>query len=112
MSNDTRTMFVVLAVCGFLMCGCIVLPLGVGAMFFLTASRQAEVAQANAMRAVQAAEQQAQAQAELARAQAQAAAPIAIPGMPPVATPPTLVLPGLAAPNLADIEQRKALYAA
>jgi hypothetical protein len=120
MSNETRTMFVVLAVCGFLMCGCIVLPIGVGAMFFLGVSRQAEVAQAQAQQAMAAEQQaraQARAQAELARAQAQAAAPIAVPGMPPipappVPTPPTLVLPGLAAPNLADIEQRKALYTA
>jgi len=107
MSNETRTMFVVLAVCGFLMCGCIVLPLGVGAMFFLTASRQAEMAQVQAQQAM-AAEQQ---------ARAQAAASITVPGMPPiptppVVTPPTILPPGLAAPNLADIEQRKALYAA
>jgi multidrug efflux pump subunit AcrA (membrane-fusion protein) len=118
MSNETRTMFVVLAVCGFLMCGCIAVPIGVGAMFFLTASRQADMAQVQAQRAL-AAEQQARAQAELAKAQAQAqaAAPIAVPGMPAipaplVETPPTLLPPGLAAPNLADIEQRKALYAA
>jgi len=96
------------------MCGCIVLPLGVGAMFFLTASRQAEMAQVQAQQAM-AAEQQARAQAELARAQA--AASITVPGMPPiptppVVTPPTILPPGLAAPNLADIEQRKALYAA
>ena len=116
MSNETRTMFVVLAVCGFLMCGCIVLPIGVGAMFFLGVSRQAEMAQVQAQRAL-AAEQQARAQAELARAQAQAAALIAVPEMPaipapPVVTPPTILPPGLAAANLADIEQRKLLYAA
>ena len=114
MSNETRTMLVVLLVCGFLMCGCIVLPIGVGAMFFLTASRQAEMAQAQAQRAV-AAEQQARAQAELARAQAQAAAPV--PEMPPIPAPPgvippTTLPPGLVTPNLGDVEQRKQLYSA
>jgi len=108
MSNETRTMLVVLVVCGFLMCGCIVLPIGVGTMFFLTASRQAEMAQAQAQRAL-AAEQQARAQAE--------AAPVAVPGMPPIPAPPvvnptTVLPPGLAPPNLADVEQRKSLYAA
>ena len=66
MSNDTRTMLVVLLVCGFLMCGCILVPIGVGAAFFLTASRQAQVAQAEAQRAL-AAQQQARIQAEISR---------------------------------------------
>jgi hypothetical protein len=110
MSNDTRTMLVVLLVCGFLMCGCIVLPIGVGAAFFLTASRQAQVAQAEVRRA-EAVEQQARAQAEWARAQVQALQPTLIPGMPPVPSdPPSLQPAGANAPNIENIEWRKQLY--
>jgi hypothetical protein len=116
MSNDTRTMLVVLVVCGFLMCGCIVLPIGVGAVFYLTASRQAQMAQAEVQRAV-AAEQQARAQAEAARAQAQTMAPIAVPELTPIPAPPgivspTILPPGLTGQNLGDVEERKKLYAA
>jgi multidrug efflux pump subunit AcrB len=116
MSNETRTMLVVLLVCGLLMCGCIVLPIGVGTMFFLTASRQADMARVQVQRAL-AAEQQARAQAELARAQAQNAqvqtmAPSADPDSPPIPALPGVFPPGLVAPNLDDVEQRKQLYTA
>jgi type II secretory pathway pseudopilin PulG len=110
MSNETRTMLVVLLVCGFVMGGCILVPLGVGAVFFLKASQQAQAAQVQAERAL-AAEQQARAQAELARAQAQAQQPTVIPGMPPLPSDPQSLQPaGVTAPNIENIEWRKQIY--
>ncbi|MCI0359130.1 MAG: hypothetical protein L0211_11685 [Planctomycetaceae bacterium] len=111
MSNETRTMLVVLLVCGFLLCGCIAMPIGVGAMFYLTAARQAEVAQVQAQRAI--AEQQARAQADAARmaelTPPEAAGIPAIPALP--AGGP--VLPADAFTTLlSDVEQRKSLYRA
>jgi|GEM_PF-3817455 hypothetical protein len=117
MSNETRTMLIVLAVCGFLMCGCIVLPVGIGAVFFATAARQAEVAQAQVQRAL-VAEQQARAQAEAANAAAMAAAGEAtnqlpgVPAIPPVGVPPGVLPADAFASLLSDVEQRKSLYRA
>ncbi len=68
--NESRTMLVVLLVCGLLMIGCIVLPVGLGAAFFFMASQRAEVA---ATERALAAEQVARAQAAQAQADAQAA---------------------------------------
>lgn len=137
MSSETRTMLVVLLVCGFLMCGCIVLPLGVGVGFFYVAAErtQAEAAIARERAAVA----QAQAQAALNAMQeslptppTDPPAPPMVPASPPTpaesakASPPAITLPpigGLSdtglpaalppeavAALLADVEQRKALY--
>ena len=70
MSNESRTMLIVLLVCGLLMFGCIVLPVGLGAAFFFMASQRSEVAAAQ--QAI-AAEQAARAQAARAQADAQTA---------------------------------------
>ncbi len=110
MSSETRTMLVVLLVCGFLMCGCIVLPLGIGVGFFYVAAErtQAEAAIARERAAVA----QAQAQAALNAMQeslptppteppAGSSAPPNAPVSPPTtaesaqASPPAITLPPL-----------------
>jgi hypothetical protein len=90
MSNESRTMLVVLLVCGFLMFGCIVLPVGLGAAFFFMASQRAEVAAAE--RAM-VAEQVARSQAAAAQATAQAAQKAVQQAQPAPRTGPPVTLP-------------------
>jgi hypothetical protein len=91
MSNETRTMLVVLAVCGLLVCGCIVLPLGVGAAFFFFAAQQSEVV----ARQAELSQREAAAQAvENARA-AQVVLQQAVPTPPGGASAPPFSVPGL-----------------
>jgi hypothetical protein len=96
MSNESRTMLVVLLVCGVLMFGCIVLPVGLGAAFFFMASQRAEVAAAE--RAM-AAEQAARAQAAAAQASAEAAHKAVQQAQPAPPTGPPVTLP-ISVPSL------------
>lgn len=127
MSSETRTMLVVLLVCGFLMCGCIVLPLGFGVGFFYMAAERSQAEEAIAREL-----------ATLARAQAQEAQNAVQESLPtpptdppaaaesPQSSPPAIPLPPIGglfdgdlttalppeavAAMLADVEQRKAIY--
>jgi hypothetical protein len=86
MSNESRTMIVVLLVCGLLVCGCIVLPLGLGAALFYVASDRAE--RAIAEQAVVAQREAARAQAEAVSAQNALQAALEPPASPLPASPP------------------------
>jgi uncharacterized membrane protein len=120
MSNETRTMMVVLVVCAFFVLGCIAIPVGVGAVLFFRLSRQAEVAQTEAMRAEAAVRQAMERdQAEMARMQAEMKPidPTAIPGMPslpvppgPNLAPPVGIPPRLPGIDINNVDQRKLIY--
>jgi hypothetical protein len=90
-------MLVVLVVGGLLMCGCIVVPLGLGAAFFMGISRQQAVLAEKS-------------RAEVAEVQDQFDQ-VAPPAVPPVASPPALP-PGLGTVDATDPAQRKLIYRA
>jgi hypothetical protein len=97
MKDESRTMWVVLLVCGFVMCGCIVLPLGLGAAFFMGISRQQAVLA-----------EKSRAEAVKVQTQLEQVAPAVV---PPVATPPELP-PALGTIDATDPAQRKLIYQA
>ena len=102
MKDESRTMWVVLLVCGFVMCGCIVLPLGLGAAFFMGISRQ------QAVLAEQSRAEAARVQAEMAKTRAELEQ-LKPPAPPPAAAPPSLP-PGLGTVDVTDLTQRKLIY--
>lgn len=97
MKDESRTMLVVLVVCGFLMCGCIVIPLGLGAAFFMGISRQQAVLA-----------EKSRAEAVKVQTQLEQVAPTVV---PEVATPPELP-PSLGTIDATDPAQRKLIYQA
>ena len=92
MSNDTRTMVAVLVVCGLLVCGCILLPVGLGAALLFMAGERVELAQAQARQAL-ALEREAAARAQADAQAAQNALQAALP-TPPTSGPQTSAPPG------------------
>lgn len=131
MSSESRTMIVVLVVCGMLALGCLGVPAAIGAFMYFRLERDAQQMRAEANRAV-AETQQAVAVQQAMAAQEQARILKSQPGLPPILAAPPALPPGLVLPpgvevappsipglpavpgqiSLADPQQRRLVYQA
>jgi hypothetical protein len=98
MSSETRTLLVVLVLCAFVAFGCLIIPIGIGAVLYFRVQQQQVAVQAEFNQAL-AEQQRMQAEAAARHAELQQQIETQIGNIPPIGAPPPGFAPNTVPPG-------------